>query len=126
MLTKTETIEQYKDLETTIDNRFFNRFCKYLNTDEIKQCGFTLREGVKWEIESEWTQENIINELISDAKFGLEKAENERGISSGLMTEVCEAWLTILEDNEIVSEDTGYNVLFFKEILNKYGDVTND
>ena len=36
------------------------------------------------------------------------------------MTEVCEAWLTVLEDDEIVSSNFGYNLPFFEEILEKY------
>lgn len=124
MLNKSEVITQYKELETCIDNRFFKRFCKYLDVDEIEQCGFKVKEEAKadWKIECEWTEENIIKELISDAEFGLEKAENERGISSSLMTEVCEAWLVVLEDNDFESEDWGYNYHFFKDILNKYNN----
>ena len=59
---------------------------------------------------------------MKDAEFGKEKAESERGISSALMTEVCEAWLYVLEDDTIVSADYGYNLFFFQEILDKYGD----
>lgn len=123
MLDKSEVIAQYKELETSIDNRFFKRFCKYLNVDEVEQCGFQVKEEAKddWEIECKWTEENIIKELVADAKFGLEKAENERGISSALMTEVCEAWLVVLEDDDFCSSDWGYNAPFFRDILEKYG-----
>ena len=52
--------------------------------------------------------------------FEKEKAENERGISSALMTQVCEAWLFVLEDTDIPSDDWGYNLGFFERILKKY------
>lgn len=122
MKTKQEVLENYKKLETAIDNRFAKRLVDYLTVDELKTIGLVVKDEYvdDWVVEKEWTEENIIKNLISDAKFGKEKAENERGISSALMTEVCEAWLFVIEDNEIISSDYGYNLSFFNEILKKY------
>lgn len=122
MKTKQEVLENYKELETAIDNRFAKRLVDYLTVDELKTIGLEVKDEYvdDWVVEKEWTEENIIKNLISDAKFGKEKAENERGISSALMTEVCEAWLFIIEDNDIIAENWGYNLSFFNEILEKY------
>lgn len=122
MRSKKEVLDNYNKLETCIDNRFGKRLADFLTIEELSKIGIKVKtEFIEdWVVEKEWTEENIIEQLISDAQFGMEKAENERGISSGLMTEVCEAWLFVLDDNSIVSCDVGYNYEFFKEILEKY------
>lgn len=122
MLSKEKVLENYHKLETSIDIRFISRLVDFLTAEEVESLGYELKEGAKddWKVEKEWTEENIIKQLIEDAEFGKEKAENERGISSALMTEVCEAWLFVLEDDSIVSDDWGYNLGFFEDILKKY------
>lgn len=122
MKTKQEVLENYDKLETMFDNRFAKRLVDYLTVDELKTIGIKIKDEYidNWEIDKEWTEENIIKELICDAEFGKTKAENERGISSALMTEVCEAWLFVLEDDTIVQDDCGYNLGFFNKILKKY------
>ena len=123
MRTKEEVIEVYDKLETCIDSRFIRRFCDFLTVDELEQCGTSVKEEYRstWTVQKEWIERNIIEQLLEDANFGLEKAKNERGISSALMTEVCQAWLYVLEDDEIKPSDYGYNVSFFKQIIDKYG-----
>ena len=122
MLSKQETLKQYKELETSIDNRFIKRLADFLTIEELSTIGIEVKDEYKetWVVEKEWTKKNVIEQLVKDAEFGKMKAENERGISSSLMTEVCEAWLTVLEDDEIVSSDFGYNLSFFEDILEKY------
>lgn len=122
MLSKQETLKQYKKLETSIDNRFIKRLANFLTVEELSTIGIEVKDEYKdtWVVEKEWTEENVIEQLVKDAEFGKDKAEGERGISSALMTEVCEAWLTVLEDDEIVSSNFGYNLPFFEEILEKY------
>lgn len=122
MKTKQEVLENYNKLETMFDNRFAKRLVDYLTVDELKTIGIKIKDEYvdNWEIDKEWTEENIIKELVSDAEFGKTKAENERGISSALMTEVCEAWLFVIEDDDITSDDYGYNLDFFNRILKKY------
>lgn len=124
MLSKEEVLEQYGKLETSIDNRFGSRLANFLTVEELGKIGITVKDEFRdsWEVNKEWAEENIIKQLISDAEFGLEKAENQRGISSALMTEVCEAWLVVLEDDSIKSDDIEYNYHFFRKILEKYGD----
>ena len=124
MLSKKEVLERYDELETSIDNRLLKRLVDFLTVEELATINVAVKSKFvdDWTVEKEWTEENIIAKLISDAKFGLEKAENQRGISASLMTEVCEAWLVILEDDSIVAEDEGYNCSFFKEILEKYSE----
>lgn len=122
MKTKQEVLKNYDKLETMFDNRFAKRLVDYLTIDELKTIGIKIKDEYvdNWEVDKEWTEENIIKELICDAKFGKTKAENERGISSALMTEVCEAWLFVLEDKDITSDDCDYNLDFFNRILKKY------
>ena len=124
MLSKEEVLKNYEKLETFIDNRFGKRLVDFLTIEELNQIGIKVKEEYvdEWEVEKEWSRENIIKELISDAEFGKMKAEDERGISASLMTEVCEAWLFILEDTELTPDDYGYNLVFFEEILDKYNE----
>ena len=121
MITKQEVLDNYELLETSIDNRFGKRLVDFLTFEELSQIAKVNDEYKdKWVVEKEWTEENIVKQLVSDAEFGKEKAENERGISSALMTQVCEAWLFVLEDTDIPSDDWGYNLGFFERILKKY------
>lgn len=122
MLSKTVVLDNYSNLETTIDNRFGKRLSDFLTVEELEKTNFKVKEEYrdKWVPKKEWTERNIIQQLLSDAEFGKEKAKDERGISSALMTEVCEAWLYILEDDELKPNKWGYNLLFFQEILDKY------
>lgn len=124
MLSKSEMLKKYPDLETCIDNRLLKRLVDYLTVEELAEIGIQVKSEFQetWTVKKEWNEENIIKELISDAKFGMEKAEDERGISASLMTEVCEAWLVILEDDSIVSDEWGYNYRFFEEIVKKYSE----
>lgn len=122
MKTKKEVLDNYEKLETCIDHRFGKRLATFLTVEELPKINVIVTEEVidEWPVEKEWTEQNIIGQLVSDAEFGMEKAKNERGISSSLMTEVCEAWLFILEDDTIEPLYEEYNLGFFEEILNKY------
>ena len=124
MKSKNEVLDNYGKLETCIDNRFGKRLASFLTAEELDKTNLQVKDEYRdsWEVEKEWTEENIIEQLVSDAEFGKEKAENERGISSSLMTEVCEAWLFILEDDTIQPYDEHYNLDFFEEILEKYSE----
>jgi len=122
MKTKQEILENYEKLETMFDKRFAKRLVDYLTVDELKTIGIEVKgEYVdNWVVNKRWTEENIIKELVSDAKFGKAKAEDERGISLSLMTEVCVAWLFVLEDKDIAPYGFNYNLGFFNRILRKY------
>ena len=80
MRTKQEVLENYKELETCIDNRFGKRLADFLTVEELSQIGIQVKDEYKkdWVVEREWTEENIIKKLVADAKFGKEKAEGEK------------------------------------------------
>lgn len=123
MLSKNEVLERYKELETTIDNRFGRRLANFLTVEELTGIGMKVKPEYKddWVVEKEWKEENIIDQLVKDAEFGKMKAEDERGISSALMMEVCQSWLIVLEDSSINLDNYfGYGLEFFKKILKKY------
>lgn len=56
--------------------------------------GFSIKEGnVFADLETqEYTPENVLKQVYSDIDFAIEKAENQRGISSNLMFEVLQMW----------------------------------
>ena len=59
----------------------------------------------------------MIKQLLDDAEFGLEKAMNERGISTSLMYNCCDSWLKVLEiEEQFFQEGQGYEN-FFKQVI---------
>ena len=111
-------LDNYKDYETFLEDRFGKRFCKFLTIQQQGEIGFTLNAESRdnWE-PKDWTYENVLLQLKDDAEFGLEKAENERGISSSLMYEVCSSWCKIIEREDLVEEYDNYGIDTFKNIL---------
>lgn len=106
-----EVLENYDKYKTCLEDRFGIRLCEFLTTEQMKQIGFEVKKGYTKEHNNnikEWNEENVINQLKEDIRFGIEKAEDERGISSSLMFEVVKSWLKVLEDNEILSYFVDY------------------
>lgn len=123
MKTIEEIIKNYENYETSIEDRFGRRLCKFLTEGQMKEIGFELREGIDHTPE-EWTRENIINQLKSDVEFGFEKALDKRGISSSLMFSVVMSWNKVLEEGlEDWDEDNYryYGLPLFKATALKYG-----
>lgn len=104
-----EILNNYKEYETPLDDRFGSRFLEFLTIEEMESIGIELKDEYKenWQ-PKKWIEENIIEQLKKDIEFGIEKAENQRGISSNLMFEVVKAWLKVLEDNEMLREFNDY------------------
>lgn len=123
MKTIEEIIKNYKNYETSMDDRFGRRLCQFLTKEQIKEIGFELEEGTD-HTPAEWTRENIINQLKSDVEFGFEKALDKRGISSSLMFCVVMSWNKVLEEGlEDWDEDNYryYGLPLFKATALKYG-----
>ena len=101
MKTIKEVLNNYDNYKTVLEDRFGIRFVEFLTIKEMKRIGFKLKDEYKkdWK-PKEWNEENVIEQLKEDIQFGIEKAENERGISSSLMFEVVKSWLKVLEDEE--------------------------
>lgn len=113
-----EVLENYNDYQTPLEDRFGARLCEFLDIQQIEELGFSLYEQYKSEWKpKEWTYNNILLRLRDDAEFGLEKAENGRGISSNLMYEVCKSWCKIIERRDLIKEYDNYGIDTFKNIL---------
>ena len=124
-----EILDNYKKYATPLDDRFGIRFCDFLTEEQGKTIGYVASEGNDWGTVKEWTKENVIEQLKEDVRFGFEKAQDERGISAGLMHEVVKSWLKVLEDNELVVEFDyyeDYGKENFKKVAEKYNIDISD
>lgn len=101
----------------------------YLEFDTLKGLGW-LKEGVKkddlYDCES-YMGPPVVNEVKKDMldylPFAIEKAEDERGLSSVRSLIKIKAWLWLLGDNEMVNEAdnaTGYGLDFLESVQEKY------
>lgn len=102
------------------DKRFTKRFLNFLPVEEWEKYEFKYTGEEEPPKPKEWTEENILAQLKEDVEFGIEKAENHRGISASLVYTVCQAWCIVLE-NGLENTDYGwYGDKLFKAIDNKY------
>lgn len=91
-----------------LDRRWTKRFLDFIPVEEWENYGFKYTgEETKAPQPMEWTEENVLVQLKKDVEFGIEKAENHRGISASLMYAVVQAWCVILE-NGLEDTDYGY------------------
>lgn len=119
MKTIDEILNNYKEYETFLEDRFGRRLCPFLTIDQMSKIGFSLNEKLTKSFEpKEWTYENVLLQLEEDAKFGLEKAEDMRGISSNLMYEVCKSWCKVIDKEDLIDEYYDYGISTFKSIIN--------
>lgn len=115
--------KHYEEFEedTFLDRRWTKRFMKFLPVSEWETYGFKFT-GDTPPVPTEWTEENILKQLKDDVEFGKEKANNERGISSGLMAMVVNAWCKVLENGLNLDGDDGYyNHRQFDVVAEHYG-----
>lgn len=125
MKTIKEIIKNYYKYKTPIEDRLGKRFCQFLNDEQMKKLGFEydLEEGQERLPVIPFTEENVLKQLKEDLEFGIEKAVGHRGISAGLMHNVCLGWCAILENglDELYENDYGwYGDKLFKAIDKKY------
>lgn len=116
-------LENYKGLETCLDNRLGRRLCQFLNDEQMAQIGYSYDGDAPRPEIVPWTEENIIAQLRDDTEFGIEKASDHRGLSAGLMHDVCLGWCTILENglDKKYQDDYGwYGDKLFKAINEMY------
>ena len=91
-----------------LDRRWTKRFLGFLPVGEWEKYGFKYTGEDKEVLKpKEWTEENVLVQLKEDVEFGVEKAEDHRGISASLMYGVVQAWCIILE-NGLEDTDYGY------------------
>lgn len=124
MKTVEEVLQNYKDYEVAIEDRFGVHLCDFLTLQQMEVLGFSYNdpEKEKTHTPKAWTEENILAQLKEDVEFGWEKACDERGISSSLMYEVVKSWCKVLENEFVDFEDYGpYGKPLFKAVAKKYG-----
>jgi len=122
MKTLDYVLENYSKYGGSFVDRFGTRLVSFLTKEQILSKWPDIKEEELLDHKPlEWTEKNILEQLKSDVEFGIEKAMNQRGISSSLMHEVCLAWCDVL-DNGIVFEDTyhDYGIKDFKAIAKFY------
>ncbi len=128
MKTIEQVLDNYKEFsDNFIEDRFGARFTDFCTEGQAARIGWGPKEGFEWPDPKEWTEENVIAQLKSDVEFGWEKACDERGISSSLMYEVCQAWCRVLENGfEDFDYYEPYGKPLFKAIAHKYGWELSD
>jgi hypothetical protein len=124
MKTIKEILDNYKEYEVFLDDRFGVRLCQFLTIEEMGTIGFVYKdtEKAKAHEPKEWTEENILAQLKKDVEFGWEKACDERGISANLMYEVVKSWCKVLE-NKFADFDcyAPYGEPLFMAVAGEYG-----
>lgn len=124
-----------KDLKSyqfkCIDGRDLNRLVAFLPFDMLKDFGFELKEGSSeedWNKDVlEFNRENVLSQLRKDVEFGWEKAINERGISSNMMSECVKLWNYVLQEGlEDLTDYGWYGRNIFKATADKYGWELNN
>lgn len=124
MKTIQEILDNWKDYETPLDDRFGKRLCNFLTEEQAKLIGWQVADGCQWSEPKEWTKENILAQLKEDVAFGFEKALDQRGISAGLMFDVVLKWNRVLEDGLEAWDKNNYaqyGLPLFKATAVKYG-----
>lgn len=106
MKTLNEILDNYKDYEVFLDDRFGARLSQFLTQEQLEKIGFKWNSEEPYPEPKEWTRENILAQLKQDVEFGFEKALDRRGISASLMFYVVLHWNQVLEEGlEDYSED---------------------
>ena len=107
-----------------IDSRDYSRLIDFFPASDWHHFGFGLKEGQDEPEIKAWTEAKILSELEEDLKFAIEKARNQRGISSSLMYEVIKMWLWILDDELAEkAEYEAYGWPLYRAVQEKYAMV---
>lgn len=109
-----------------IESRDLKRLISYF-PEKITEWGFqwsqqVLDDGIPES--EEFNEENIVRDFRKDLELAIEKAEDERGISSSLMHEVVGMYLFIMGDDidnySDYGSNGGYGLQCFREVREKY------
>ena len=92
--------EWSKSDNRSFDGRDIGRFASFLPIEMLSEFGLevTEEEARNTWIQREWSEKEVISQLIMDADFGYEKAYDERGISASCMFSVVNMWCFLLEN----------------------------
>ena len=97
----------------------------YLDTNRVKEFCKADADLSDWKQE-EITREGVIKKILEYLDFAFEKAIDHRGISASRSIKHMQAWLWLLEDNELLdfaetnSNYRNYGVPILKTIATKY------
>lgn len=118
MLKLQTILDNYKEWETLIDDRFGRRLCNFLTPEQAEKINFILSSELA---QKPWTEENVKEQLKQDVEFAWEKACNGRGISSALMVDVVSKWCKVLENGLQPGEYEDYGKEFLSKVDRLYG-----
>jgi hypothetical protein len=134
MLTQEQVLEAVKNKSrdphrencAVLDSRDYRRLCDFFPSDRWEAFGFSLKDGAVATEPKPWTLESIMAQMRSDLEFAINKAENQRGISSSLMFDVMKMWMWVLEDDLQSHDDYyDYGLPFYRMIEAKYPTTTD-
>lgn len=123
MKSLTDAMAFVKTWEGAIDQRDKGRFAEFVPFDRITEAGLELAGGMTkegWGETTEWTKENVLQQLKEDVEFGLEKAYGQRGISVQCMFACVNMWCHLLENGLEEDSYENYGVAFFEKIRDHY------
>ena len=123
MKTKEAILEAVKagKKSQTLDGRDFQRLIDFFPVSEWQNFEFKIKDGAAHPPILPWTPEAVVEQMKSDVAFGFEKALGQRGISAGLMHEVVQMWLWVLDDPlQYHEEYAQYGLPLFKAVAIKY------
>lgn len=89
-----------------LENRCLTRLCIFMSFKTAKELGIAsdkYKTSEEWEEAGEtkeWNKENCLEQFKKDLNFAIEKAENERGISTSLMRDVVSMWVYVFNKEE--------------------------
>lgn len=107
--------------EDWIDQRFLKRVLDFIPVSEWEEFGYKFNPDAKTEyVTKEWTEENVLAQIKDDLEFGIEKAENHRGISASLMFDCVRCWCIVLENGLENTEYGWYGDALFKAVDEYY------
>lgn len=114
----------YYEQDNFLDSRFSKRFIDFLTDEQIKanieKVKYSFKDATQREVK-EWTEENILEQLEADVRFGYEKCRGERSISAELMSYVVLGWNRVLENGLEDLEYGWYGDNVFKTTAEHYG-----
>ena len=124
MKTLDEALAFVKTWKGALDGRDKQRFSYFVPFDRLGEADLKPAANMTaetWGDVTDWTEKNVLKQLENDAKFGLEKANDERGISAACMFDTVNMWCHLLE-NGLDEETYGdYGRAFFTKVLDHYG-----
>lgn len=119
-----DALEFVKNWNGAFDGRDKVRFLAFVPFDRCGEAGLEPKDGItaeQWGEIIPWDEEEVLNQLKDDAKYGLEKAEGERGLSANCMFGVVNMWCYLLENGLEQEDYYDYGRVLFERVLKHYG-----